>query len=76
MLGAIVIWVLATVGSAVHRIVALCAFPAPPGEPEKHWDYQLTIFLFLELPWRVLGLGVALGLLSFFFARPRSLPDP
>jgi hypothetical protein len=36
------------------------------------WDYQLTVFVFLELPWRLLGLGIAIGVLFLFFRRPRT----
>jgi hypothetical protein len=74
MLGTALLWVLATIGGAAHRILALCSFPAPPDEWEKRWDYQLTIFLILELPWRLLGLGLALGLMCFFFARSATEP--
>ena len=75
MVGTIVVWLLATAGSAVHRILKFSTFPRPPYDYEKQWDFQLTVFLLLEFPVRLLGLGLLLSLVWLYFRRVRTTPD-
>jgi hypothetical protein len=74
MIGTFTLWLLATVFSFVYRVATLCTFARPATRYEEQWDYQLTMFVFLDLPLRLLGLGIALGILSLIFRRRRS-PD-
>ena len=76
MVGTVIVWVLANAGSVVHRIATRCTFPRPRGEVEQQWDYQLMLFVVLELPWRFLGLVAALGLLYLYFRRTRTSEPP
>lgn len=72
MIGTFVLWLLSTVFSAVHRIATHSSFPRPSDDYEKQWDFQLTMFMFLEFPFRLVGLGIALGILFLIFRRRRT----
>ena len=56
-------WLLITAAYAYYYVVTILALPEEYDTYARNWKFQLLMFSLVRLPWMVLGLAVAIGVI-------------